>query len=446
MTTPFGCQFRKEHFYGFFNNVTNLNHGAYGATTPALLEAKAKHSLEIQGFPDEFFRYGLFDHSLKARRLVAELVNAHLNNIVLVANATTAANTVLRSFPFQHGDAVVCFSTVYGACLNTLRFLERSVGIQLTVIDIVYPISNDEILKRFKHTIFSLKKENDKRTIMAFVDAVSSTPAALLPWQDVVSHCRKQNVVSFVDAAHYIGLLPLDLHDTESSPDFLTSNLHKWFFLPNSAALLYVAPQYHSKVHSLPISATYLPDNNANNDINASNLVSTQFSGNSVNAGDTTLARQFAYVSTLDYSAILTIPDAFAFRQNQCGGEDKIINYNLSLAKQAAEYIVSNWTGSELLTSGNDKDDIITAMFNVKVPYHSISDGYSYDDLVIKGTFVNDYLRLKKRTYIPVYIYNNSLWTRWCAQVYLELEDFKWGLKVMKEAFGSWEKRKEIRL
>jgi len=426
---PFGADFREKYFNGFHKDTHNLNHGAYGATTPGLLEAKFNHAKKIMEFPDEFFRYDLYDESEKCRKLVAGLVKCDYRNLVLVPNATTAVNSVLRSYPFQKGDLIVCFATIYGSCYNTLKFLKKYLGVEVIKIDYDYPISNDEIIDKFKDVVNS----SDKNVKMAFFDAVSSTPSALFPWKDMVKLCKVLGILSFVDAAHYIGLLPIDF--SIDKPDFFTSNLHKWFYVPNSCGFLYVDPKYHRKVHSLPISAVYVEDENENT--NTANLVSSQFVEK---AHDTTLADQFSYISTLDYSSMLTIPDVIHFRNNICGGEECIMEYNLSLAKKAIKYILNNWEGSSLLTGKGD--DITTAMFNIQVPKYSLANGYTIEELIEIGTFVNDYLTKKKRTYVPVYIYTNELWTRWSAQIYLDLDDFKWGLDALKEAFAEYEQTK----
>lgn len=423
---PFGSQMREKYFNGFHKDVHNLNHGAYGATTPGILEKKLERLKKVMEFPDEFFRYHLYEQTDHARELVADLVNCDENNLVLVPNATTAVNSVLRSFPFQKGDIIICFATIYGSCYNTLKFLKKNQGVEVIKIDYEYPISNAEILDKFKEVV----KSCNKTPRMAFFDGISSTPSALFPWKDMVKLCKELGILSFIDAAHYIGLLPLDL--SVDKPDFFTSNLHKWLYVPNSCAFLYVDPQHHKKVHSLPISAVYVED--GDEFTNTANLVSSQFTER---VKDRTLVNQFAYVSTVDYTSMLTIPDAINFRKEVCGGEEAIMEYNLKLAKEASKYILDNWEGSYLMNG--KEDDIVTTMFNIQIPTYSKANGYTSDQLMKIGVFVNDYLTKVKRTYVPVFIYRDELWARFSAQIYLELEDFKWGLDAMKEAFEKYE-------
>lgn len=422
---PFGSQFREKYFNGFHKDVHNLNHGAYGATTPDILKKKFEYSQKILEFPDEFFRYDIYDANAQCRKLVAELVNADDHDLVLVPNATTAVNSVLRSYPFKKGDIIICFATIYGSCYNTLKFLKKSIGVEVIKIDYEYPISNKEIIDKFKKVVQSC----DHVPKMAFFDGISSTPSALFPWKDMVKLCKEYGILSFVDAAHYVGLLPLDF--SVDKPDFFTSNLHKWLYVPNSCGFLYVDPKHHKSVHSLPISAVYIED--GDEVVNTANLVSSQF-GQKVR--DTTLIDQFSYTSTLDYTSMLTIPDAIKFRQEVCGGEEYIMAYNLKLAKDASSYILSNWEGTTLM-SGKE-DDIVTTMFNIQLPEYSAANGYAKDKLIEIALFLNDYLTKQKRTFVPVFIYKDAIWTRWSAQIYLELDDYKWGLDALKEAVTKY--------
>ena len=36
-------------------------------------------------------------------------------------------------------------------------------------------------------------------------------------------------------------------------------------------------------------------------------------------------------------------------------------------------------------------------------------------------------------TYLQTYVYKGSFWTRFCAQVYLGMEDFEWGAQTILE-------------
>lgn len=396
----FGHEIRDSHF-GFDPKVTNLNHGSYGATTKDIMAVKIQAIKKLMEYPDQFYRDLIYTEAREVRELMAERVNCEVDDLVFVTNATTGANAVLRSYPFAKGDVVVYFSTIYTACLNTLKFLRSYIGIELVEVPVAYPVLNQEILSRLKSVLAERKPK------LVFTDAISSMPSALFPWQEIVEICRKNHVLSFVDGAHYLGVLPLDLKKTR--PDFFVSNLHKWYFIPNSCAILYVDRKHHKSVLTLPISNFYAPE--------------------SLDIG---FAEQFSCVSTIDYSARLTIPAAIDFIDNVCGGEERLRTYMSALAKEAIGYILENWEGSELLTG--DGDDVVTSMFNIKVPGF---EGADEEVLSNVSSFLNTFL-LKKKSFVPVFIHNHGLWTRWSVQIYLEIDDFKKGLACLKEGLAQF--------
>ena len=88
--------------------ATYLNHGTVGATPRRVLAAQQAIRDEIEAQPARFLLRELADISGSGQRLrmraaadaAASLIAAAADDVVFVDNATTAANSVLRSFPF----------------------------------------------------------------------------------------------------------------------------------------------------------------------------------------------------------------------------------------------------------------------------------------------------------------------------------------------------------
>jgi selenocysteine lyase/cysteine desulfurase len=72
----------------------------------------------------------------EARGLVADLIKARSEDVVMVENASTGVNTVLRHLepPLKRGDKVLYLSCAYGMTQSVLRFLHSSVGIELVMV------------------------------------------------------------------------------------------------------------------------------------------------------------------------------------------------------------------------------------------------------------------------------------------------------------------------
>jgi selenocysteine lyase/cysteine desulfurase len=70
----------------------------------------------VESAPDPFIRYELGSIMDDNRAAVAELVDAPVDTVVFVPNATTAINVVLRNLVWNENgnDEILYFSTIYG--------------------------------------------------------------------------------------------------------------------------------------------------------------------------------------------------------------------------------------------------------------------------------------------------------------------------------------------
>ena len=219
----FGHAMRKQHFL-FAPTYNPLNHGSYG-TYPRLVQGRF-HKVQAlsEARPDAFRNYDVPEMLDRSRAAIATFINVPVDEAVLIPNASTGANVVLRSLKFEEGDVIVHLSTVYGAVEKTLEYLRESTLVDKLIIDIEYPIADDGLVAKFQLGIESAKLDG-KRVRLAVIDTISSLPGILQPWQRLVAVCKKEGVLSFVDGAHSVGHIPLDLG--QAQPDFFVSNLHK---------------------------------------------------------------------------------------------------------------------------------------------------------------------------------------------------------------------------
>lgn len=386
-----------SHF-PFEDGLKNLNHGSYGAIPAEVQEAREHHMREAIGNPDAFFRKRMFPRIAESRKIAADLVDADVDNVVFVSNATTGVNTVLRGYDWKKGDKVVYCNTIYGACENTLRFVEKYNGVELIKIDLMYPMTDDEVVNKYCEAL-----DSNPRVRFLFCDVVSSVPGVRIPFERLCAEARSRGILSIVDGAHCIGLLD-GISLSKARPDFFVTNLHKWLFVPNSLALLYVDRAHHKSIETLPTShpVPYVEK--------------------------TYLADKFAFVGTQDMSSILTVPDALKFRE-KLGGEQAIVDYTRSLAQSASQIVVESWKdGAELL---NKKVDC--AMFNIKLPSW-VNNAVPIEKHEEFSEKYIAHILDKYKTFVPIFSYEGALWSRWSSQVYLTSLDFEQGAKMVSAA------------
>ena len=130
-------------------------------------------------------------------------------------------------------DGIVLVNLTYVGVERSARYL-ADVGppLVLETIDIGLPYTHENIFRAFEaefNTVQSspeyvaLTKRGERPKIVVIIDAISSVPGLLMPWERLVEFCRgHENVWSLVDAAHALGqIVGLDL--SKSQPDFWVS-------------------------------------------------------------------------------------------------------------------------------------------------------------------------------------------------------------------------------
>lgn len=152
------------------------------------------------------------------------MLNVPKQECVFVKNATTGVNTILHNIPFQSGDVIIYFETIYGALEKGISSLIESTPLQARKVQYRCPISHEDLVEQFLDVVRKTRAEKLNVKIALF-DIVSSLPAMRFPFERLTAVCREEGILSLIDGAHGIGQIPLDLGRLQ--PDFFTSNCHK---------------------------------------------------------------------------------------------------------------------------------------------------------------------------------------------------------------------------
>jgi selenocysteine lyase/cysteine desulfurase len=180
---------------------------------------------EAECRPDVFFVKTHAELVTESRRAIAKVVKAPVDECVFVKNASTGTNTVLRNLDYKPGDVIVYFATVYNAVEQALASLMETTPVQLRKVDYTFPITHDELVKRFLAVVRKTKEEEGLHVRAAIFDTIVSVPGARFPFERLIKACKEESVLSIIDGAHGIGQIPLNLG--ELSPDFFVTNCHK---------------------------------------------------------------------------------------------------------------------------------------------------------------------------------------------------------------------------
>lgn len=92
----FGHGLKLSHFL-LAEEYINLNHGSFGTVPKRIAAAQQEYFLLQESRPDRWFREIYFDLVKESRRSIAALINASIDDVVMVENASDAVNSILRS-------------------------------------------------------------------------------------------------------------------------------------------------------------------------------------------------------------------------------------------------------------------------------------------------------------------------------------------------------------
>jgi len=263
--------------------VVFLNHGSFGACPIPVLEKQQELRARMERQLVQFFVRDYEELMIGARMALAAFVGSNVDDLVFVANATSAVNAVLRSLRFDSGDELLTTSHEYNACRNALEYAAGRAGASVVVADIPFPIDSPEA------AIETILKHVTPRTRLALVDHVTSQTGLVLPIRRIVSELESRGVDTLVDGAHAPGMLNLDVAVIGAA--YYTGNCHKWVCAPKGVGFLHVRRDRQGEVRPVVIS----------------------HGANSSRNDRSRFVEEFDWVGTDDPSAALCVGEAIRF-------------------------------------------------------------------------------------------------------------------------------------
>lgn len=416
---PIECGEEAAKHFAFDTGYLNLNHGSYGTTPIEVMDVHRTYRLKAEARPDDFVRYQYRTHLLdEARYLVADYLEVPRETCVLVQNATIAYDTIMHNLVFQPGDTILCFDTGYPSFLYTAQYLSETTPAEVSTVQYTLPVSDQHICREFEATIEKLKREGKTAKIAVF-DTINTLPGVRVPFERLTKICRANNILSFIDGAHGIGQFKFDL--TALDPDFFTSNCHKWLHVPRPCGFLYVPVRNQHLVRAtLPTGFNFVPQPEPPN-----------------------FVANFASLSTLDDTPYLCIEAALLWRSklawNGQTGEAAIMGYTRELASKGGQVVASILDTEVLDNVEHTLADC--SMVNVRLPLDTAKLRERGQNVVAEvardmmKSMIVDY-----ETAVNVFAYNNTLWARLSAQVYLTLKDFERAGMQLKQACHKFDR------
>jgi len=160
---------------------------------------------------------------------IAKLINASVEEVAIVENASTGWHLAFNGIDFKPGDEVVTSEMEYVSNLIGFLNLKKSRGIDIKVI------SNDA---NGNFPLAALEAAISPATRLIAITHIPSTAGNVLPVAAIGAIARKHGILYLVDACQAAGQLPLDVKEIQC--DFLSATGRKYLRGPRGTGFVYV--------------------------------------------------------------------------------------------------------------------------------------------------------------------------------------------------------------
>ena len=238
----------KEYFL-LDPNIVFLNHGSYGASPKPVFEAYQNWQRRLERQPVLFLGRELDALLRESRIALGEYLNADVDDLVYIPNATHGVNIIAHSLRLKPGDEVLTTDHEYGACDYTWDFICEKSGAKYIHQPIPLPVhSEEEIVDQFWLGV-------TPQTKVIYLSHITSPTALRLPVEKICQRARSAGILTILDAAHSPGQIPVDIQSLNA--DVVFGNCHKWMLSPKGAAFLYVRREMQHLIEPFIVSWGY---------------------------------------------------------------------------------------------------------------------------------------------------------------------------------------------
>lgn len=207
----------------------------YNATTPIdkeVAEAMIPYLHGYFGNPSSIHKMGIEAKNVieKARRQVADLLNAEIDEIVFTSGGSESNNTVLKGVAHtfkDKGNHIITSQIEHPAILKPCRYLEK----------LGYDVSYVKVDKSGLVNPFDIDKLIKENTILVSIMHSNNETGSIQPIKEIADICRRGGVLFHTDASQSIGKVPIDVKELDV--DFLTIAGHK-LYGPKGIGALYI--------------------------------------------------------------------------------------------------------------------------------------------------------------------------------------------------------------
>lgn len=221
-----------KDLYLLDSEITFLNHGSFGACPKPVFEEYQRWQEKLERQPVEFMTRDVYNFLKEARDTLGAFVSCHGDDLVYVANPTTAVNTIVRSLDLMSGDEVLATDQECGSLIRTWKHYAGEKGFTLVEHSTHLPMTTHN---GFVEEFWSNVNDN---TRVIFISEITSSTGVIFPAADICRRAKNAGIMTIVDGAHVPAHIPLNI--TEMNTDIYVGACHKWLSAPKGTSFMYV--------------------------------------------------------------------------------------------------------------------------------------------------------------------------------------------------------------
>jgi selenocysteine lyase/cysteine desulfurase len=229
--------------FPFDEDVTYMNNGGLGAPPQPVIDAVVEGYRGISANPQRSQMAQREHINETVRPALAQFIGADPDEIAFTRNATEGLNIIANGVDMKPGDEVLTTTHEHPAGIEPWLLKSHRYGIVVRQVRLPSPPESvEQVIETFKQAM-------NERTRVLFFCHITRGPGLLYPVKELCALARERGIVSAVDAAQSVGMMPVDLH--EMGCDLMANSLHKWLLAPIGSGVVYVRKDAQPKVFPL---------------------------------------------------------------------------------------------------------------------------------------------------------------------------------------------------
>ncbi len=223
-------------------NKQYFNYGGQGPMPQPALDAlfSAHQQIQSEGPFSSAVNGWLQTEGEKTRQYLAQALGVTATTLTLTEDVTVGCNIPLWGLPWQAGDHILLSDCEHPGIIMAVRELSRRYGLDVSVFPILSQLNTVNVVE-------TIAAHLRPTTRLVIVSHILWNTGQILPLKDINALCHSHGARVLVDAAQSVGMLPLNLADTDT--DFYAFTGHKWLCGPAGLGGLYVSEAARAELH-----------------------------------------------------------------------------------------------------------------------------------------------------------------------------------------------------